>query len=91
MFDLDPGRIATLTILKDASATAIYGSRASNGVVVIETRAPEPGKINVAYALNLSLTTPDLSDYDLLNARENWTWRWQQDILDISMRLITGG
>ena len=70
VFDLDPGRIATLTILKDASATAIYGSRASNGVVVIETRAPEPGKINVAYALNLSLTTPDLSDYDLLNARE---------------------
>lgn len=35
VFDLDPGRIATLTILKDASATAIYGSRASNGVVVI--------------------------------------------------------
>lgn len=70
VFDLDPGRIATLTILKDASATAIYGSRASNGVVVIETRAPESGKINVSYALNLSVTAPDLSDYDLLDARE---------------------
>ena len=67
---LNPQDIERIDVLKDASATAIYGSRASNGVVVIETRAPEPGKINVAYALNLSLTTPDLSDYDLLNARE---------------------
>lgn len=37
IFDIDPNRIANITVLKDAAATAIYGSRAANGVVVIET------------------------------------------------------
>ena len=40
VFDLDPMRIESMTILKDAAATAIYGSRASNGVVVINTKQP---------------------------------------------------
>lgn len=43
IFDLDIERIESLTILKDASATAIYGSRAANGVIVIKTKAPSEG------------------------------------------------
>ena len=41
IFDLDPNRVSSITVLKDAAATAIYGSRAANGVVVVETKAPE--------------------------------------------------
>lgn len=70
VFDLDPQRIESLTLLKDAAATAMYGSRASNGVVVITTRLPAVGKVNFTYNLDMGLTFPDLSDYDLLNARE---------------------
>lgn len=70
VFDLDPMRIESMTILKDAAATAIYGSRASNGVVVINTKQPEAGKIRVMYNMDLSVNIPDLTDYDLLNAEE---------------------
>ena len=45
IFDLDPNRVSSITVLKDAAATAIYGSRAANGVVVVETKAPEMGAI----------------------------------------------
>lgn len=68
--DLDPDRIATITILKDASATAIYGSKASNGVIVIETLAPRPGTINVTYSGSVRVEIPDLSSYNLMNAEE---------------------
>lgn len=70
VFDLDPMRIESMTVLKDAAATAIYGSRASNGVVVINTKQPEAGKIRVLYNMDLSFNIPDLRDYDLLGARE---------------------
>lgn len=68
--DLDPERIESVTILKDASATAIYGSEAANGVLVFETKKPLPGALNVSYSMNLGVTTPDLSDYNLMNAEE---------------------
>ena len=68
--DMDPYRINTITILKDAAATAMYGSRASNGIVVIETVAPEPGRIQVSYNMNGQFVVPDLSGYDLMKARE---------------------
>lgn len=68
--DLDVSRIARVEILKDASATAIYGSRAANGVVVIETNRPKGGQLTVSYNVNMIVETPDISDYDLLNASE---------------------
>jgi TonB-linked SusC/RagA family outer membrane protein len=68
--DLDINRVASITILKDAASTAIYGSKAANGVVVVETVKPEPGKLQVSYNGNLNLTIPDLSSYNLMNARE---------------------
>lgn len=70
MADLDPDRIASITILKDASATAIYGSKASNGVIVIETLAPRPGAINVTYSGSIRVEIPDLSSYNLMNSEE---------------------
>ena len=70
VMDMDPNRVASITILKDASAAALYGSRSANGVIVIETLAPEGGRIRVNYAGDYAVVTPDLSDYDMLNARE---------------------
>ena len=70
LYDMDPSRIESITILKDAAATAMYGSRAANGVVIITTVTPKPGKINVNYNFTGTLEYPDLTDYNLMNARE---------------------
>lgn len=70
LYDMDPSRIESITILKDAAATAMYGSRAANGVVIITTVTPKPGKINVSYNFTGTLEYPDLTDYNLMNARE---------------------
>ena len=68
--DLDINRVASITILKDAASTAIYGSKAANGVIVVETVKPEAGKLQVSYTGNMNLSIPDLSSYNLMNARE---------------------
>lgn len=70
LYDMDPNRIESITILKDATATALYGSRAANGVVVITTVPPKAGKLNVDYNFVGDVTFPDLTDYHLLNAEE---------------------
>lgn len=54
---INPSDIETFTILKDASATAIYGSRASNGVILITTRKGTEGKVNVNYDGNVTIST----------------------------------
>jgi TonB-linked SusC/RagA family outer membrane protein len=68
--DLDINRIASVTLLKDAAATAIYGSRAANGVMVITTKAPIPGKLQLTYNYELNPTAPDLRDYNILDAEQ---------------------
>lgn len=70
VYDLDPNRIESMTILKDAAATAMYGSRAANGVVVITTVPIKPGKIRINYNLTGTLEVPDLRDYNLMNGKE---------------------
>lgn len=70
IYDLDMNSIHSINILKDAAATAMYGSRAANGVIIIERRAPEAGKFRVQYSGVLSAELPDLSSYNLVNARE---------------------
>jgi len=52
---VDPADIQSIEVLKDASAAAIYGSRAANGVVVIETKAPVKGKLQISYKGDYSL------------------------------------
>lgn len=70
VYDLDPNRILSMTILKDAAATAMYGSRAANGVVVITTTPAKEGRIKISYNLTTTVEAPDLSDYNLMNAAE---------------------
>lgn len=68
--DLDMNLIQSITLLKDASATAIYGSRGANGVMVINTIPPAAGKIQVTFNNDFRIATPELSVYNLLNATE---------------------
>lgn len=68
--DLDINLVESVTLLKDATAKAIWGSKAANGVIVVETRRPEGGKIRIRYTGNLNLEMPDLTSYNLTNARE---------------------
>lgn len=70
VYDLDMNRIASFTILKDASATSLYGSRGANGVIVIETVLPEEGQIKVTVNARYDISIPDLRDYNLMNAYE---------------------
>lgn len=70
IYDLDIHSIHSINILKDAAATAVYGSRAANGVIVIEKRAPAAGRLKLHYSGLTSIEMPDLSSYNLMNANE---------------------
>lgn len=74
IWDLDMNRIESVTLLKDAAAKAIYGSKAGNGVVVIQTIRPKSGEIRISYNGNLNIEAPDLKGYNLMNAQEKYDW-----------------
>ncbi|MGN6417257.1 MAG: SusC/RagA family TonB-linked outer membrane protein, partial [Pseudobacter sp.] len=84
--NLDINRIASITILKDAASTALYGSRAANGVVVVETKRPRPGDLRVNYTLDLRAEIPDLSDYNMMNAAEFLEFQKMAGYYDIGDR-----
>lgn len=77
VFDLDMNRVASVTLLKDAAAKAIYGSKAGNGVVVIETIRPKAGELRVYYSGDFGIEAPDLTGYDLMNAAEKLAYEVQ--------------
>ncbi len=66
IYNLDMNRVASITILKDAASTAIYGSKASNGVVVVETIRPKSGKLHLTYNGSANISWADLSSYNLM-------------------------
>lgn len=70
LMDYNDEQIESINILKDASATAIYGSRGANGVIVIVTKTPQVGRLRVTAKAGLSLELPDLNSYSLLNATQ---------------------
>lgn len=85
---LNPNDIETVTVLKDASATAIYGSRASNGVILVTTKSGSKGKeVNVNYNTKLSLGTPnervDVLSADEFRAMIQERYADNQDALDL--------
>ena len=82
VLQLDPELIENVTILKDAAATAIYGSRASNGVVVIETKVAPDGVLSVNYNGGVTVQAPDLTDYELMNAQEKLQMEWDAGVYD---------
>ena len=70
VYDLDMNRVEAFSMLKDASATALYGSRGANGVILITTVRPRSGELRVSVNARYDISAPDLSDYNLMNARE---------------------
>ncbi len=68
--DISMDRVGSITILKDATATSMYGSKGANGVVVLETIKPKPGKLGISYNLRSNIQVADLTDYNLMNAQE---------------------
>ncbi|MDR0766380.1 MAG: SusC/RagA family TonB-linked outer membrane protein [Odoribacteraceae bacterium] len=70
VMDMDQELVESITLLKDASATAMYGSRGANGIVVIQSRRPAEGRLRVNYRGNLNIEAPDFTSYNLMNARE---------------------
>lgn len=66
---VNPENIESMTILKDASATAIFGSRASNGVIIITTKKGSSGAPVVNFAANMYINTPR-NYVDMMNASE---------------------
>ncbi|QDW24400.1 TonB-dependent receptor [Pedobacter sp. KBS0701] len=77
LVDLDPNNIENLTILKDASAVAIYGSRGSNGVILIQTKRGILGKAQVNYKGQLGFAEP-MQRIDVMGPNEYI--RFKQDI-----------
>lgn len=67
--DINPSDIASVEVLKDASATAIYGSRAANGVILITTKKGSEGKVSVTYDASLGYTSP-YRVFEVLDARQ---------------------
>ena len=86
--DLNMERVESVTILKDAASTAIYGSKAANGVVVIETKKPEQGKFKISYVGDFSVSMPDLSDYNLM--KRSWNSRNWPGIIRLLPREVPG-
>ena len=68
---LNPADVETITILKDASATAIYGSKASNGVIVITTKKGKAERTSIRYSANFSFRArPNYGMFNLMNSKE---------------------
>jgi TonB-linked SusC/RagA family outer membrane protein len=82
IFDLDINRVKSITLLKDAAATAVYGSRAANGVVVITTVPPKEGQLSLSYDMNLNVQTPDLTQYHVLNASQKLAYEVMAGLYD---------
>ena len=70
IYDMDMNTIESVTVLKDASASALYGAKAAAGVIVITTKPISEGAIRVNYSGTLRLSMPDLSDYHLLTPQQ---------------------
>lgn len=78
---LNPSDIETITVLKDASATAIYGSKASNGVIVINTKQGEAGRVSIKYTGNVSIQQqPNYGMFNLMNSQERV--RFSQEVFN---------
>lgn len=84
--NIPPGDIASYDVLKDASATAIYGSRGANGVIIINTKKGAAGKTQVTYSGYVGIDHI-AKQYDLLNASQ---WKAAVNQLGIDPNTISG-
>lgn len=75
---INPNDIESITILKDASATAIYGTRAANGVIVVTTKQGKANSFNISYQHTSAVSIkPRYQDFNLLNSKERIALSWE--------------
>lgn len=81
---LNPNSIESIQVLKDASASSIYGSRASNGVIIVTTKngANSNGKINIDFNSSVSAQSEKYSRFKMLNAVDRGRALWQASVND---------
>ena len=74
--DLNPADIESMTVLKDAASAALYGNRASNGVILITTKKGKSGRLNVSFSATAGVYQRGIPEYDLADAREFMNINW---------------
>ena len=85
LYDIDINDIERVDVLKDASATALYGEKAANGVIVIERKRVLNDKLRLSYNLDGSLEVPDLKSYDYLDATDKLEFERLAGLYDFSL------
>jgi TonB-linked SusC/RagA family outer membrane protein len=81
---LNPSTIESIQVLKDASASSIYGSRAANGVIIVTTKTSSKGgaKFNITYNTNVSILSEKSERYKMLSSLERGKVLWQASVND---------
>lgn len=77
MANIDPDDVASISLLKDASTAALYGSRGGNGVVLITTKRGKKGKENLQFKASTGLISRGLPEYDRVNAQQYYPLMWE--------------
>ncbi|RAI89448.1 SusC/RagA family TonB-linked outer membrane protein [Algoriphagus yeomjeoni] len=85
--NLNPEDIEDMTILKDASSTALYGSRAANGVIMITTKKGKKNKSNFSFRVQQGTASRALPEYDRVNADQYYPLVWES----LRNSRLTGG
>lgn len=81
---INPGSIESVQVLKDASASSIYGSRAANGVIIVTTKTSTKnnGKVNLTFNTNLSVLSEKQERYEMLGSLDRGKVLWQACVND---------
>jgi len=74
--DLNPQDIESMSVLKDAASAALYGNRASNGVILITTKKGKQGKLNISVDIKQGTYSRGVPEYDRMNARQFMEAEW---------------
>ena len=85
--DLNPNDIESITVLKDAASCALYGNRASNGVILITSKKGKNGKMQFEFRANLGTYNRGISEYSTMNANQFMEASW----MDLRNSRITAG
>ena len=75
--NINPDDIETITVLKDASTTALYGSKGANGVVMITTKKARKGKQNLQFKVQTGFSNPAIPQYPTVNAFQYYPLAWE--------------
>lgn len=75
--DINPNDIESLTVLKDAAAASLYGSRAANGVIIVTTKQGKKGETRISFNGQVGISSRVSDGYDLMNSTQIYEHTWQ--------------